>query len=204
MTDDFDKDTLTLTISDADIKPAWHRREDEPPRAYEYFDYFLHMGKDRNLLDLAVELGLKERTVYGYNLRYQWAARARLYDATQSAIIESADDMLKTRIRQRIYDETTIIRDAFMETVLATLEGGMVTEVTPYAYEILRERGVEPTGITISAKIDLSFFKDVAQILAALNRELKGSKDMPMMTAKIERDESPFDRMVANLLKDRA
>ena len=201
MTDDlYDPEVMLMTLNAEEVAPAWRRREDESPRAYEYFQRYLLMGEERDLFQLAAELGLKETTIYQYNLRWQWTIRAKAYDATKSVVAEAADELTKRRIQQRIYDETTIIRDAFMETVLNTLEGGAVAGVVPYAYEILREKGLEPTGIAISAKIDMSFFKDVAQILSALNRELKGSKGLAI--AKLEQNHSsPFDEMLLKMIQ---
>lgn len=204
MTDDlYDPDVMMMTLNAEEVTPAWHRREDESPRAYEYFQRYLLMGEERDLLVLAAELGLKETTLYQYNLRWQWNVRARAYDATKSVVAEAADELTKKRIQQRIYDETSIIRDAFMETVIATLEGGAVVGVTPYAYEILRDKGIEPSGITISAKIDMSFFKDVVQILSGLNRELKGSKGLAI--AKLEQNHSsPFDDMLLKMIQGKS
>ena len=202
MDDLYDDDVMLMTLNPEDLKPAWHRREEEPNRAYEYFQHYLLMGSERDLLQLAADLGINDRTLYQYNIKFQWGPRARAYDVTKNVVAEAADELLKTRIRQRIYDETTIIRDAFMESVLNTLQGGTVAGVMPYAYEILHEHGIEPSAITISAKIDMTFFRDIANILATLNRELKASKDMVIGRVGIDNNHSsPFDDMLMKLIQ---
>lgn len=196
-----DDEVMLMTLSPQDLEPAWHRRETESPRAFEYFTHYLLMP-ERNMVQLAGELGIRETTLYQYSMKHQWEARAVAYDATKNVIAEAADKLLETRIRQRIYDETSILRSAFVERALEMIEGGAGVVVTPYAYEILREHGIEPSEIKISAKIDLGFFRDVANILATFNRELKSSKGMA--TNKVEANLGFADDILLKMIQGKA
>jgi hypothetical protein len=188
-------------------KPAWHRQDpDESARAYEYFCAYLAMGENRNIIELAAALNVQERTLYQYNIRHQWTARSRAYDASRSELAESADALLQARANQRMYDETTIIRNLFMDSLLAATEGGIMGEVLPYAYEIARSEGLDPTEIRIKVNYDMRMLKQATDILVSLNREMRlltgqatGKTDL-----NIGGKVSSFEQQLLNLLNEKS
>src|SRR5688572_21838486 len=82
-------------MSEITSQQAWLRRPDETTKAYDAFQTFLKMPikdpadptNNRTLQNLSNKLGYKSMTtVEGWSRRYNWMARARAFDDSQSEI----------------------------------------------------------------------------------------------------------------------
>lgn len=61
-------------------EPVWHRRNDEPAKAYGHFRAYCKLGVGRSLMRLAFQLGCSQQNVQKMSSKFAWQERARAYD----------------------------------------------------------------------------------------------------------------------------
>lgn len=77
---------------------AWHRLPGEGEKAYEAFETYLHLGKDRSIDNVSTALVKSRSLLSKWSAKYDWVDRARAYD---NAIISVTDQELEHNIKNQ-------------------------------------------------------------------------------------------------------
>lgn len=159
----------------------WDKQPTEYDSAYSYFMRYLFMTNymdQRDIGELARMLDLSHHTLYGYSKQFRWRERAEAHDKhfadkrriDREAIRSRAEDILMTK-GMRLLDRFLAFVDA--------AEDKAVGQAEVFAASFAEEEGHDLDKLSVSVKMDTSFWKDVANTYATLAKEVRIGVGLP-------------------------
>ena len=188
----------------------WNRQIGETPLAYRLFAVYRDQGINRDIREIAKDLGRGYRTVKNLSIENQWEMRAGSYDDHQNRALEKKLQYEIVDARKRHHRLGSLILDFARESIENLRSMGDLLSVKDVV--LLAETGskLESTALGMASEITESrVAADIqvkqtetipAEILEKLGREIAAAKSLGESTEEIEAEfediQKPFNLLV--------
>jgi hypothetical protein len=148
-----------------DAAPAWERRLDESPRAYEAFQLYLH-SETRRLADVGAALtpACSAANVARWSSRHNWQSRAWSYDKEQDRIQQEQEARDRSAARKRHLSIAQQMQSVALHGLLelkAKIASGTALNMSPTEVENMMTEAIKLERLTLGVEKDRSQFTQI-------------------------------------------
>jgi len=148
-----------------DAAPAWERRPDESPRAYEAFQLYLR-SQTRRLADVGAALtpACSAANVARWSSRHHWQQRAWSWDKEQDRIQQEQEDRDRSAARKRHLSIAQQMQSIALHGLLelkAKIASGTALNMSPTEIENMMTEAIKLERLTLGVEKDRSQFTQI-------------------------------------------
>ena len=195
-----------LTLLDPS-REVWEQLPEETDTPFQYFLRYRDMGvgRQRNVQNLALSLGLSPQTLHIYSSQFNWIERVKAWDTYQLERRNAELEERRSVVRKLTWDDTLHLRAEMINRILSTIPD-IEKMVTPIAMETVREQGSDVVEVRVKVEVDANYWRQVQEAIALSNRELRIAAEMPTNYTSskmaVDHQSSTFETFLQDRMKE--